>query len=147
MKRPLRTALADALYLRELRELRDLRHHRQQHGRSGCGMEPCGLALQRAEAREEDGRRADHPGTDYRTPDRCETDGDRRGRDFHTDGRRRTGQGSGEQEEDTLFLFLKSMHQFLTAPQDAATAGHTDSAEHAESVGRADRKADDGNQP
>ncbi|MFF0447499.1 hypothetical protein ACFYT4_14015 [Streptomyces sp. NPDC004609] len=147
MKRPLRTALADALYLRELRELRDLRHHRHQLGRARCGMEPCGLDLLRDEAQEEDGRRADHPGTDYRTPDRCETDGDRRGTAFHADGRRRSGQGSGDQDEDTLFLFLKSMHQFLTAPQDAATAGHTGSAEHAESVGHADRKADDGTQP
>ncbi|MGW4029159.1 hypothetical protein ACWEFL_07525 [Streptomyces sp. NPDC004838] len=142
MKRPLRTALADALYLRELRELRDLRHHRHQMDRRRCGMEPCGLGLSRAEVAAAEGRGVARK--DYRTPDHCETDGDRRGTGFLGDGRYRSGSSETEPDEDNLFLFLKSLHQFLTAPQDAATTGSPGSGERADSLDRADRKADHG---
>ncbi|MFF3556359.1 hypothetical protein ACWD4V_15610 [Streptomyces tsukubensis] len=120
MKRPLRTALADALHLRERKGHGDGRRYRYRQPATGrgtgarperCGLEPCGLdPLWTAEY---GGGRADRRRIDYRTPtgdDPCPGTG------------AAAPDGPGE---DTLFLFLKSLHQFLTAPQDAATAGPT----------------------
>ncbi|GGZ26413.1 hypothetical protein GCM10010387_19640 [Streptomyces inusitatus] len=84
--KPLRTALADALHLKDLR---DLTHHRHQTGRP------------RSAAPERHG--SGRPGP----------------------GRTATGRGPGAAgpcEQDPLFEFLRSMHHFLTAPQNPAGA-------------------------
>ncbi|MFJ8231289.1 hypothetical protein ACIQ9E_15235 [Streptomyces sp. NPDC094448] len=124
-RRPLRTVLADALHLRERKEHGDGRRygHRQPATGRGtgarpprCGSEPCGLdPLWTAEY---GGVRADRRRIDYRTPagdDPCPGTG--------AAASGRPGEDCGGPGEDTLFLFLKSLHRFLTAPQDAATAG------------------------
>ncbi|QDY76815.1 hypothetical protein [Streptomyces qinzhouensis] len=130
MKRPLRTALADALHLRERKGTRDPRPYRYQQPGTGrgtgtrptrCGMEPCGLDPLRTAPEEGPAGsggpgygRADRRPVDYRTPT---------GGDPYPGSGTGTGTGSADSDrpgEDTLFLFLKSLHQFLTAPQDAA---------------------------
>ncbi|MEU3599358.1 hypothetical protein ABZ714_11600 [Streptomyces sp. NPDC006798] len=91
-------------------------HGRPEYGRPGRG------AGQLPERRRSDARRID-----YRTPppDLCGPAGTKPGAGGGTGHRTRAAQGGaspGEPGEDTLFLFLKSLHQFLTAPQDVATA-------------------------
>ncbi|MFF8955925.1 hypothetical protein [Streptomyces sp. NPDC014894] len=88
--KPLRSALADALHLKELR---DLTHHRHQSrhpranpaDRHGTGRPRPGRAAADRIAAD---RIADHPTHPARP---C--------------------------EQDPLFEFLRSMHHFLTAPQ------------------------------
>ncbi|MGW5679146.1 hypothetical protein ACWEV4_29390 [Streptomyces sp. NPDC003860] len=116
MKRPLKTALADALHLCD--------HEVPPQ----CPSEQCAL-------------RQEH---DERVPDRAAVD--RREADGH-------GQGMGHRMdyrsaadppgEDTLFLFLKSLHQFLTAPQDPVAHAAERADERARSAAaRRDGKAD-----
>ncbi|MGV9313675.1 hypothetical protein ACWDR0_16020 [Streptomyces sp. NPDC003691] len=132
MKRPLKAALADALHLRERKESREAHHHRYQQPGTGrgtgsrparCGMDPCGLDPLRAEYGT---GRADRRRIDYRTPrpgDPCPGTPGAPGTSG-TSGTSGSGPAASDGPgEDTLFLFLKSLHQFLTAPQDAATAG------------------------
>ncbi|MFE0425767.1 hypothetical protein [Streptomyces sp. NPDC058953] len=74
------------------------RPERGRPGRGGTGASP-------------DRRRSESRRIDYRTPppDWCGAAGTG------------TGAVSDGPGEDTLFLFLKSLHQFLTAPQDTMT--------------------------
>ncbi|MEU5159571.1 hypothetical protein AB0G74_08165 [Streptomyces sp. NPDC020875] len=72
-------------------------------------------------------RRPDPRRIDYRTPppDLCGPAGTKPGAGGgtgHRTGVARNGASPDGPGEDTLFLFLKSLHQFLTAPQDVATA-------------------------
>jgi hypothetical protein len=120
MRRSLRTILAEVLRLRELRE----RYLRNQADAARCGVEPCGLDLPKEEPQRRAVRRADHRITDYRTPERCETDGDRSAGALHGAGvRKPVPDRETDEETDTLFRFLKSLHEYLMVPQEAATGG------------------------
>ncbi|MGW6456142.1 hypothetical protein ACWF94_09475 [Streptomyces sp. NPDC055078] len=156
--KPLRHALADALHLRDLRDLRHHRHPGQARrgtDRQDCSRTDCPNFEQRGTGRPRTDRPLpDRPRTDRPGPDRPRTDrpgpdrsaSDRYGADRPVSDWHPTGPGGSERrqparpcQEDPLFEFLRSMHHFLTAPQEIAKPSQASQGNQANQANQADR--------